>query len=163
MIHRVVCLILIAALPVNQAAMCCAHVHEGQDDSTTHVHLPWTSHESHSHAHHAHGHHHGYHHHGSDDHLHHPEQDASQHDAELKRDTESSLDYHEEAVVFCTVAKFLNTDRSSDLDDSPRIAFGCVVESELQPSCSDKAISNFRDTTARIQCAILLQTCCLRI
>jgi len=166
MIHRVVCLILIALLPVNQAAICCAHTHEGQDDSTPHVHLPWTSHGSHSHGHHhAHGHHHhGHHHHGSDSHSHQStDHDQSQHDAELKRDTESSLGHHEEAVVFCTEANILNTACSIDLDDSDHVAIDCAFESRPVKDCFDRASFKLQDTAARAQCAILLQTCCLRI
>jgi hypothetical protein len=165
MLHRVLCLLLIVVLPASQAAIGFAHAHSGNEVSTPHVHLPWTSDGAHSHSHdHAHSHHHhGHHHHEPADHKH------QQDDTDLN---DQSLEHQGEAVVFCTEATFLNSNETIDLDDSDVIAFGClaatspafsgVAESFSTASATD-AFSSSSATAMRAQCAVFLQTSRLRL
>lgn len=161
MIHRVLCLLLVPALLANQAALCCAHTHEGHADAAPHVHLPWNSHGSHGHSHsHGHDHHHGSHHHHEMEHHSHSTNDS---DADCKVIPGRKGETQHDAVIDYTEATFLtHTKRivsEHELLAMPVFELPDVIRQNTQ----GKRFSEPLSIAARYRCAIFLQTLSLRL
>ncbi len=155
MIRRIICLLLLPALLLNQAAMCCAHSHEGQTNSAPHIHLSGTSHDGHSHVQ-SHGHYH----------------DASStsaateiHGSQHQVSESSQLDHHHDAVFFCKHGSFLSqTSRLNSVIVSAELTLATLNFGLGQMVCADyqSRASNI-GFQAPYPCAIFLQLRSLRL
>lgn len=188
MMRRILCLILVPVLFANQLVVCCAHVHgaqqghAGSGEATPHVHLPWSSHHHHHGCHHNHA--HGEHHHGHLDtssHSHgHSSPDRHSHfhpEDESAKDSEPPVPKfelspscceieHHDAVVHCQQSSLLNSSSRLVLVESMQIANAVFSEPfSLKNSSRPMGwpIAKTSRGSARLDCALYLQTGCLRL
>ncbi len=167
MIRQVLCLILMPALLANQAALCCAHSHEGHTNSAPHIHFSTTSHGSHFHSH-----SHDHHHHG-DVHEHHHHRPVKKTDesqnASPQIDASSHLDGHDGAVFVCKHSSFLTKTNRAVFAGTPCM-FDASFDFGPTPMVNtDEHQHNAKQAfgaPARLHggaCAIFLQTRSLRL